>query len=219
MPSGGSSHEGHENPDIEQLRREVQLLAESQASNMEVFRNMLADFARNIGRAGASNVEDGVAVGGSPGGATPATSTAAVRENRGMTIATAVQPTSGHAEGGNVRDTRAEREAILHDGELPNVGAAGRGGTAVPAEVGPPRGQPDQPGRAGERGAFERGAFASGEFGGGFTLPSSRHFAFKHASGPTFSGKRSDFNPWTRDTRIHAKTIGFLGDFVSKPPE
>ncbi|CAN0597874.1 unnamed protein product, partial [Laminaria digitata] len=29
----------------------------------------------------------------------------------------------------------------------------------------------------------------------------------------------SEFNPWTRDARIHAKTIGFFGVFVSEPPE
>ena len=47
MPSEESGHVGHENSDIEQLRQEVLLLAESQASSMEVFRNMLADFARS----------------------------------------------------------------------------------------------------------------------------------------------------------------------------
>ena len=65
----------------------------------------------------------------------------------------------------------------------------GLGEAAVPVEVGPQRGQPDQPGRAGERGAF-----SSGELGGGFGLPSSRHIAFKHAVGPTFSGQKPDFN-------------------------
>ena len=83
-----------------------------------------------------------------------------------------------------------------------DFGTMARGQAAANVEVGPQRGQPCHPARAGERGAF-----SSVEFGSIMGLPSSRHIAFKHAVGPTVSGQESDFNPWTRDGRIYAKTV------------
>ena len=44
----------------------------------------------------------------------------------------------------------AVQEAVLRDGGLRNFGKTGHRDVAVPAEVGPERDQPDQPGRAGE---------------------------------------------------------------------
>ena len=46
--------------------------------------------------------------------------------------------------------TTAVQETILRDGGYPNFGETGHGEAAVPVEVGPERGQPDQPGGAGE---------------------------------------------------------------------
>ena len=40
--------------------------------------------------------------------------------------------------------------------ESPNFGTTGRRGAAVPVEVGPARGKPDQPGRAGKGGGPEK---------------------------------------------------------------
>ena len=40
--------------------------------------------------------------------------------------------------------------------ESPNFGTTGRRGAAVPVEVGPARGKPDQPGRAGKAGGQEK---------------------------------------------------------------
>ena len=84
----------------------------------------------------------------------------------------------------------------------------------MPVEVGSPRDQVDQPGRAGEWDAYP-----DGEFGGGFDLPLSRHFAFKRTAVPSFSGLKPEFNPWTRDARYFAKQLGFLSAFVPGPPQ
>ena len=78
----------------------------------------------------------------------------------------------------------AVRETILRDGGRRNFGETGRGEVAVPIEVGPESGQPDQTGRAGEMGVY---LINSGEFDGGFGLPSSR-LPCKHPS--TFSGQK-----------------------------
>ena len=43
-----------------------------------------------------------------------------------------------------------------HCYESPNFGTTGRRGAAVPVEVGPARGKPDQPGRAGKEGGQEK---------------------------------------------------------------
>ena len=40
--------------------------------------------------------------------------------------------------------------------ESPNFGTTGRRGAAFPVEVGPARGKPDQPGRAGKEGGHEK---------------------------------------------------------------
>ena len=208
MSTNGSAHVGHDTSDAEQLRREVQLLRKSQASTMESIRNMLVEFTRNDGRSESGNAEGGAAVAQSPRGAIPTNvressavdgnAAADVGESARGAISTAVRPTSEPAGERLVPDTRAGREAILRVDELRNLSTMGCGEAAVAVEIGPQRGQPNQPGRA-----SERGAFSSGEFGGGFGSPSSRHNVFNNAVGPTFSGQKPDFNPWTKDARIH----------------
>ena len=157
----------------------------------------MAEFTRNNGRSESGSAEGSAAVGQIPRGIVPA----AVRE----TPAAAV---------GMARDIAAEHQTNLREGASPDLGVTGRGGTALPFEVGPPRGQPDQPGRTGEWGAYP-----GGELDGGFDLPLSRHLAFKHTPVPSFSGLKPEFNSWTRDARYYAKGVGFLSAFVSDPPQ
>ena len=72
----------------------------------------------------------------------------------------------------------------------------GRRGVAVLVEVGPARGQPDQP-----RGAGEWGPYPGGELGVGYDMPLSRLLALKHTVVPQFSGKKPEFTAWTIDAR------------------
>ena len=90
----------------------------------------------------------------------------------------------------------------------------GRRGAAVPVEVAPARGQPDQQRRAGEWDTYP-----GGELGGGYDLPLSRHIAFKQSAVPSFIGQKPEFTAWTSDARYYAKGIGFLSAFVSDPPQ
>ena len=90
----------------------------------------------------------------------------------------------------------------------------GHRGAAVPVEVGPARGQPDQPRRAGEWDSYP-----GGELGGGYELPLPRHLAFKHTATPSCSGLKPEFTAWTRDARYYAKGVGFLSAFVSDLPQ
>ena len=86
-----------------------------------------------------------------------------------------------------------------------NFGVMGRRGAAVPVEVGPAGGQPDQQRRAGEWDTYP-----GGKLGGGYDLPLSRHIAFKHTAVPSISGQKPVFTAWTRDDRYYAKGVGFL---------
>ena len=70
----------------------------------------------------------------------------------------------------------------------------GFGEAAVLIEVGPEKGQPDQPGRAGEMGAYP-----SGEFDG-FGLPSSR-LAYTHP-------RRSA--GWKKIASLGSETLGVM---------
>ena len=119
---------------------------------MNAMGGMVAEFTRSNGRS-----ESG--------------SAAVVQISRG-TEPTAVRENPSAVAVGMARDTAAEQETSLREGASRNLGATGHGGTASPVEVGPPRGQPDQPERTGEWGAFP-----GGELGGGFNLPPSRHLA------------------------------------------
>ena len=112
------------------------------------------------------------------------------------------------------QEIQQQEETTLHGDASRNLGATGRRGAAVPVEVGPARGQPDHPRRAGERDAFP-----GGELGGSFDMPISRHFAYKYNTAPVFSGLKPEFTTWTNDSRYYAKVVGFLSAFVSDPPQ
>ena len=117
---------------MHQLRSEFQLMMEEkQASMMHAMREMMAEFMRNNGRS-----ESSTAVGGSPRGAEP----------------TAARETSAAAAAGGVArgDTPAGRETTSREDASSNFLVTERREAAVPVEVGPARGQPDQPRRAGE---------------------------------------------------------------------
>ena len=92
-----------------------------------------------------------------------------------------------------------------------NSGVTGRRRAAVPVEVGPARGHPDQPRRAGEGDAYP-----DGELVGGYDLPLSRHLAFRHNAVPSFSGLK--FTAWTRTFGMITKgwvVSSILGDYVN----
>ena len=145
--------------EVQELRREVKLALEhSQASTMNAVRDMMAEFTRNNDRSESGSAEGSAGVGQIPRGTVPT----AVRET----------PAAAGAAG-MARGIAAEQETYLREGASRNLGATGRGGTALPVEVGPPRGQPDQPERIGEWGAYP-----GGELSGGCDLPLSRHLAF-----------------------------------------
>ena len=132
----------HDSPgEVQDLRREVKLAIEhGQASWMNAMRDMMVEFTRNNGRSEYGRAESSAAVGQMPRGIVPA----AVRETPGSGV-------------GMARDIAAEHQTNLREGASPDVGATGRGGTALPVEVGPPRSQPDQPRRTGEWGAYSGG--------------------------------------------------------------
>ena len=90
----------------------------------------------------------------------------------------------------------------------------GRGGVAVPVEVGAARGQGDQP-----RGAGEWGSYPGGELGVGYDMPLSRLLVLKYIAAPQFSGEKPEFTAWTRDTRYYARGERFLSAFVSDPSQ
>ena len=165
------------------------MMGHSQVSWLIAKRSMLFTFERENGRPESGSAEGSSAARVSPSGARPT----AVGESPAGAGPTAV------------------REKKLRDGGSRNFGEMGSGEDAVLIEVGPERGQPDQPRRAGEMGVYP-----SGEFDGGSGLPSSR-LVYKHS--PTFSGLKEYFIPWTRDAWNHSKGIGFLVAFVSIPPQ
>ena len=108
------------------------MMEEKQASMMHAMREMMAEFMRNNGRS-----ESSTAVGGSPRGAEPT----AARETSAAAAAA-----GGVARG----DTPAGRETTSREDASSNFLVTERREAAVPVEVGPARGQPDQPRRAGE---------------------------------------------------------------------
>ena len=196
MATGSAQDEqGLPKVELQQLSREFQLVVEQgQASMMLAMREMMAEFMRNKGRSESSSAGSSAAGREGPRGAEPS----AVR--------TSVAAVAG--------DTAAERETTLRGEASRNLGATGRREAAVPVEVGPARGQPDQPRRAGEWDAFP-----GGELGGNFDMPISRHLAYKYNTAPVFSGLKPEFISWTKDARYYAKGVGFLSAFVSDPPQ
>ena len=139
MATGSAQDEqGLPKDEVQQLRSEFQLVVEQgQASMMLAMRDMMAEFMRNKGRSESSSAGSSAAGREGPRGAEPS----AVR--------TSVAAVAG--------DTAAGREITLRGEASRNLGATGRREAAVPVEVGPARGQPDQPRRAGEWDAFPRG--------------------------------------------------------------
>ena len=156
MATGSAQDEqGLPKDEVQQLRSEFQLVVEQgQASMMLAMRDMMAEFMRNKGRSDPSSAGSSAAGREGPRGAEPS----AVRTSA--------------ATGGVAGDTAAGRETTLHGDASRNLGSTGRREAAVPVEVGPARGQPDQPRRAGEWDAFPGGVL-----GGSFDMPISRHLA------------------------------------------
>ena len=149
--------------EMNQLRNELQLMMEKQASMMHTMGEMMAEFMRNNGRSESGSAEGYGAVGGSPRGAEP-------------TAAREASAAAAAAAGGGVRrDTTAGRETILREGASRNFGVTGRRGAAVPVEIDPMRCHRDHQRRAGEWDTRP-----GGELRDGYNLPLSRHFAFKH---------------------------------------
>ena len=106
---------------------------------MHDMREMMAELMRNNGPSESSIAEGSAAVRASPRGAEP---TAAARQICAAGAATA---------GGGAREyTTAARETTFREDASRSVGVTGRREAAVPVEVGPARGQPDQPRVAGE---------------------------------------------------------------------
>ena len=150
---GSAQEQDSPKDDVHQLRSELQLMMEEkQASMMHAMREMMAEFMRNNGRS-----ESSTAVGGSPRGAEPT----AARETSAAAAAA-----GGVARG----DTPAGRETTSREDASSNFLVTERREAAVPVEVGPARGQPDQPRRA-----VEWDAYPGGELGGGYDLPLCRH--------------------------------------------
>ena len=147
--------------ETQQLKSELQLMVEKrQASIMHETREMMAEPMRNNGPLESSSAEGCAAVTGSPRGAGPtaasgnsAEDSAAVRGSpRGAepTAARQFSAAAATAAGGAQGDTRAARETPFRGGASRIDGVTGRRGAAVLVEVGPARGQPDQPRGAGE---------------------------------------------------------------------
>ena len=149
---------------------------------------------------GGNGAEDSAAERGSQQGADP---TAAARQISAAGAATA---------GGGARGyTTAARDTTFREDASRGVGVTGRREPAVPVEVGPARGQPDQP-----RVAGEWGSYPGGELGVGYDMSLPR-LALKHAVVPQFSGKKPEFTAWARDARYYAKGVGFLVCVGSTP--
>ena len=142
-----SAQERDSSDEIQQLRNELQLVIEErQASMTHDMREMMAELMRSNTPSESSSAEDGAAVRASPRGAEP---TAAARQISAVGAATA---------GGGARGyTTAAREMTIREDASRSVGVTGRRGAAVPVEVGPARGQPDQP-----RGDEEWGSYPGG---------------------------------------------------------
>ena len=120
------------------------MMEEKQASMMHAMREMMAEFMRNNGRSESGSAEGSAAVGGSPREAEPT----AARETSA----------SAAAAGGGARgDTTAGRETTLREDASRSFGVTGRRRAAVPVEVGPMRGYPDQQRRAGEWDTYPAG--------------------------------------------------------------
>ena len=220
-----SAQERDSSDEIQQLRDELQLVIEErQASMMHDMRETMVELMRNNGPSESSSAEGSAAVTASPPGAEPTAVRGNGAENsaaeRGSqqgaepnAVARQFSAAGAATAGGGARGyTTAARETTFRGDASRSVGVTGRMEAAVPVEVGPARGQPDQP-----RGAGKWGSYPGGESGVGYDMPLPR-LALKHTAVPQFSGKKPTFTAWTRDARYYAKGVGFLSAFVSDPP-
>ena len=96
-----------------------------------------------------------------------------------MAVPTIVRRTPDVAVGMTL-GVAAEQETVLREGASRNLGSRRHGKTALPVQVDPRRGQPDQPGRTGEWGANP-----GGELSGGFDL---YYLACRSTAVPSLSG-------------------------------
>ena len=183
MPLKGSAQEEHGSyREVQELRREIKLALEH-GQSWVMNGEMMAEFTKHNGRLESGSDEGSPAVGQITRGRV----TAAVRETPSAAV-------------GMARDIPTEQETHLREGASRNLEVTGPGGTALPAKVGAPRGQPDKPGKAGEWGAYP-----GGELGGGFDFSVSRHLAVDHTAAPSFSGLNREFNPRARHDRYHVR--------------
>ena len=136
---------------------------------MHDMREMMAELMRNNGPSESSSAESSAVIRPSRRGAEPtavrgngAEDSAAERGSQQGAEPTAAArqiPAAGAAtaRGGARGYTTAARETTFREDGLRSVGVTGRRGAAVPVEVGPARGQPDQPRGAGEWGSYPSG--------------------------------------------------------------
>ena len=120
---------------------------------MQDMREMMAEFKRNNGPSESGSAGGSAAVRGSPRRAQP---TAAPQTFAAAAAAAATAAAGGGARGG----TTAASETTLREDASRNCGVTGRRGAAVPVDVDPARGQPDQ-----QRGAREWSTYPVGELG------------------------------------------------------
>lgn len=163
MSLKGSAHVEHEPSDVQKRRIQVQqTIGASQAPLLDATRKMLVEFNRDSQRSESGSSGGKATQWESPAGAGPTVG--------GQSPA---------------RAGPAAVRAILCDRGLRNVGYTGHEEADVLVGVGPERGQPDQPGKAGEIGVYPRG-----ELDCRIGLNSSR-LTYKHPT--TFRGLRQLF--------------------------
>ena len=189
-----SAQDRESSDEIQQLRNKLQLaIEEGQASMMHYMRKMMVELMRNNGPLESSSAEGSAAVRASSRGAEPT----AVRGNgaedsaAGRGSQQGADPTAAARQisaagavttGGGARGyTTVAREMTFREDVSRSVGVTGRGKAVVPVEVGPARGQPDQP-----KGAGEWGSYPGGELRVGYDMPLPR-LALKHTAVPQFS--------------------------------
>ena len=136
MSSNGSTHVERETFEVEKLRIRVQqMIGGSQAFLSDAIRSMLVEVKRDNGQSASGSAEGSAAVEESPEGTGP--------------TAVGQSPAGG--------GPTSVRETVLRDGGFRIFGATGQGEAAVPVEVSPEWDKLDQPGRAGEMGAYPSG--------------------------------------------------------------
>ena len=220
-----SAQERNSSDEVQQLRNALQLVIEErQASMLHNMREMMVELMRNNGPSESSSAEGSAAVRASPRGAEPtagrdngAKDSAADKRSQQRADPTAaarqISAAGAATAGGGARGyTTAARERTSREDASRGVRVTGRKEAAVPVEVSPARGQPDQPRMAGIWGSYP-----GGELEVGYDMPLPR-LALKHTVVPNLVGKKPEFTASTRDARYYVNRVGFLSAFVSDPP-